>query len=268
MRSAYAWDDREREDVGSPHTSSASVSVGGSPARKHARSWDSEVSLSSIQSITLPTPIQYLSIRPTRRIPSHQIVQIPPVPDCSSPAFSHSRRVTQAGGVTGSLCLLLFSFLGSKRQKKNFFFFDYHYCIPFFGQFSADSIFFFFFYCRTHRFGSVLLVPCRDRLRCVHREICIDECTGTVNGATLHRSCASASAPALPYPTNPAQTQAVPTAPLHFPSLIPLADIFAHESKRNHREFFLRVPWVTAILVVPIDKVVKGGAVDTGADLC
>lgn len=121
---------------------------------------------------------------------------------------------------------------------------------------------------RTHRFGSVLLVPCRDRLRCVHREICIDECTGTVNGATLHRSCASASAPALPYPTNPAQTQAVPTAPLHFLSLIPLADIFAHESKRNHREFFLRVPWVTAILVVPIDKVVKGGAVDTGADLC
>jgi len=42
MRSAYAWDDRERDDVGSPHTSSASVSVGGSPARKHARSWDSE----------------------------------------------------------------------------------------------------------------------------------------------------------------------------------------------------------------------------------
>lgn len=44
MRSAYAWDDRERDDVGSPHTSSASVSVGGSPARKHARSWDLEVS--------------------------------------------------------------------------------------------------------------------------------------------------------------------------------------------------------------------------------
>jgi hypothetical protein len=72
MRSAYAWDDRERDDVGSPHTSSASVSVGGSPARKHARSWDSEVSLSSVQSITLPTPIQYLSLHPTRRIPSHQ----------------------------------------------------------------------------------------------------------------------------------------------------------------------------------------------------
>ncbi|KAI9454735.1 hypothetical protein BJY52DRAFT_1188715 [Lactarius psammicola] len=42
MRPAYAWDDREREDVGSPHTSSASASVGGSPARKHARTWDSE----------------------------------------------------------------------------------------------------------------------------------------------------------------------------------------------------------------------------------
>ncbi|KAF8274663.1 hypothetical protein EI94DRAFT_1712821 [Lactarius quietus] len=42
MRPAYAWDDRERDDVGSPHTSSASVSVGGSPARKHARTWDSE----------------------------------------------------------------------------------------------------------------------------------------------------------------------------------------------------------------------------------
>ncbi|KAI0261097.1 hypothetical protein BC834DRAFT_845723 [Gloeopeniophorella convolvens] len=42
MRSAYAWDDREREDAGSPHTSSASTSAGGSPARKHARTWDSE----------------------------------------------------------------------------------------------------------------------------------------------------------------------------------------------------------------------------------
>ncbi|KAH9973405.1 hypothetical protein BJV74DRAFT_798966 [Russula compacta] len=45
MRSAYAWDDREREDVDSPRTSSASVSVGESPARKHARSWDAEVSI-------------------------------------------------------------------------------------------------------------------------------------------------------------------------------------------------------------------------------
>ena len=72
MRSAYTWDDRERDDIGSPHTSSASVSVGGSPARKHARSWDSEVSLSSVQSITLPTPIQYPSVHPTRRISSHQ----------------------------------------------------------------------------------------------------------------------------------------------------------------------------------------------------
>lgn len=44
MRAAYAWDDRERDDAGSPHTSSASASVGGSPARKHARTWDSEVS--------------------------------------------------------------------------------------------------------------------------------------------------------------------------------------------------------------------------------
>lgn len=44
MRAAYAWDDRERDDAGSPHTSSTSASVGGSPARKHARSWDSEVS--------------------------------------------------------------------------------------------------------------------------------------------------------------------------------------------------------------------------------
>ncbi|KAF8485734.1 hypothetical protein DFH94DRAFT_152826 [Russula ochroleuca] len=43
MRSAYTWDDRDREDTGSPHgSSSASASVGGSPARKHARSWDSE----------------------------------------------------------------------------------------------------------------------------------------------------------------------------------------------------------------------------------
>jgi hypothetical protein len=42
MRPAYTWDDREREDVGSPHTSSASASVGGSPARKHARTWDTE----------------------------------------------------------------------------------------------------------------------------------------------------------------------------------------------------------------------------------
>ncbi|KAH9038130.1 hypothetical protein EDB84DRAFT_1101289 [Lactarius hengduanensis] len=42
MRPAYAWDDREREDVGSPHTSNASASVSGSPARKHARTWDSE----------------------------------------------------------------------------------------------------------------------------------------------------------------------------------------------------------------------------------
>lgn len=45
MRSAYAWDDREREDIGSPQaSSSASASLGGSPARKHARSWDQEVS--------------------------------------------------------------------------------------------------------------------------------------------------------------------------------------------------------------------------------
>ena len=44
MRSAYAWDDREREDFGSPQaSSSASVSLGGSPARKHARTWDQEV---------------------------------------------------------------------------------------------------------------------------------------------------------------------------------------------------------------------------------
>ncbi|KAH9015249.1 hypothetical protein EDB83DRAFT_2440008 [Lactarius deliciosus] len=42
MRPAYAWDDREREDVGSPHTSNASASASGSPARKHARTWDSE----------------------------------------------------------------------------------------------------------------------------------------------------------------------------------------------------------------------------------
>ncbi|KAI9454705.1 hypothetical protein F5148DRAFT_1151646 [Russula earlei] len=41
MRSAYTWDDREREDAGSPHTSSASASIG-SPGRKHGRSWDSE----------------------------------------------------------------------------------------------------------------------------------------------------------------------------------------------------------------------------------
>lgn len=47
MRSAYTWDDRDREDTGSPHgSSSASASVGGSPARKHARSWDSEVRIS------------------------------------------------------------------------------------------------------------------------------------------------------------------------------------------------------------------------------
>ena len=72
MRSAYAWDDRERDDVGSPHTSSASVSVGGSPARKHARSWDSEVSLSSLH--YYPNPI---SILPTRAIPSHQIAHMP-----------------------------------------------------------------------------------------------------------------------------------------------------------------------------------------------
>src|SRR5713101_12042 len=46
MRSAYAWDDREREDFGSPQaSSSASASLGGSPARKHARSWDQEVIL-------------------------------------------------------------------------------------------------------------------------------------------------------------------------------------------------------------------------------
>ncbi len=44
MRSAYAWDDREREDIGSPQpSSSTSASVGGSPARKHARTWDQEV---------------------------------------------------------------------------------------------------------------------------------------------------------------------------------------------------------------------------------
>jgi hypothetical protein len=43
MRSAYAWEDREREDIGSPQaSSSASASLGGSPARKHARSWDQE----------------------------------------------------------------------------------------------------------------------------------------------------------------------------------------------------------------------------------
>ncbi|KAF8493925.1 hypothetical protein F5888DRAFT_1636343 [Russula emetica] len=43
MRSAYAWDDREREDIGSPQaSSSASASLGGSPARKHARTWDHE----------------------------------------------------------------------------------------------------------------------------------------------------------------------------------------------------------------------------------
>ena len=45
MRPAYAWDDRDREEASSPHTSSASASAGGSPARKHARTWDSEVSL-------------------------------------------------------------------------------------------------------------------------------------------------------------------------------------------------------------------------------
>jgi hypothetical protein len=46
MRSAYAWEDREREDIGSPQaSSSASASLGGSPARKHARSWDQEVSI-------------------------------------------------------------------------------------------------------------------------------------------------------------------------------------------------------------------------------
>jgi len=43
MRSAYTWDDREREDFGSPQaSSSASASLGGSPARKHARTWDHE----------------------------------------------------------------------------------------------------------------------------------------------------------------------------------------------------------------------------------
>lgn len=46
MRSAYTWDDREREDIGSPQaSSSASASLGGSPARKHARTWDHEVSI-------------------------------------------------------------------------------------------------------------------------------------------------------------------------------------------------------------------------------
>jgi len=46
MRSAYTWDDREREDMGSPQaSSSASASLGGSPARKHARTWDQEVSI-------------------------------------------------------------------------------------------------------------------------------------------------------------------------------------------------------------------------------
>jgi hypothetical protein len=49
MRSAYAWDDREREDFGSPQaSSSASASLGGSPARKHARTWDQEVSIFTV----------------------------------------------------------------------------------------------------------------------------------------------------------------------------------------------------------------------------
>jgi hypothetical protein len=56
MRSAYAWDDREREDIGSPQaSSSASASLGGSPARKHARTWDQEVS-SAVPSPSYPDP--------------------------------------------------------------------------------------------------------------------------------------------------------------------------------------------------------------------
>jgi len=70
MRSAYAWDDRERDDVGSPHTSSASISVGGSPARKHARSWDSEVSLSSLH--YYPTQSNIYPSNPSHPIPSNR----------------------------------------------------------------------------------------------------------------------------------------------------------------------------------------------------
>jgi hypothetical protein len=62
MRSAYSWDDRDREDIGSPQaSSSASVSVGGSPARKHARTWDHEVSvlLYIHPDIVYPVPFHY-----------------------------------------------------------------------------------------------------------------------------------------------------------------------------------------------------------------
>ena len=72
MRSAYTWDDRDREDTGSPHgSSSASASVGGSPARKHARSWDSEVRISlclfsflfpARGSLPLPLPVLHRKI--------------------------------------------------------------------------------------------------------------------------------------------------------------------------------------------------------------
>jgi len=117
MRSAYAWDDRERDDVGSPHTSSASVSVGGSPARKHARSWDSEVSLSSIP----PNPI---SFHPTRAVPhqdspiSHLFLTV------VNPAFSHSLpcRVTRVvkSGVSRSLFIIIIFFLGGLGEKPKF----------------------------------------------------------------------------------------------------------------------------------------------------
>jgi hypothetical protein len=68
MRSAYAWDDREREDIGSPQaSSSASASMGGSPARKHARTWDHEVSRMSLpypppsyhNHTRMPPPLHY-----------------------------------------------------------------------------------------------------------------------------------------------------------------------------------------------------------------
>ena len=115
MRSAYAWDDRERDEVGSPHTSSASVSVGGSPARKHARSWDS-VSLSSLHYHRTQSDIY-----PSN--PSHPTIKSPISHPFLTAVIRHFRIPSPGDPRVTRLWFYYYFLLGAKRQKKNFFFY-------------------------------------------------------------------------------------------------------------------------------------------------
>jgi len=72
---------------------------------------------------------------------------------------------------------------------------------------------------RTHRFGSVLQVPPRDRLRCMRRETCVD----------LHGNGKRQITPVLVRQLLPCPAEPLPS-PLHFPS-VTLTDSHTSQAK-------------------------------------